>query len=114
MITNANERIAPIDEGAAWTRIGIVSGLFLFRLPMLILVDLPSIPQVILGASFGPALVVASVALKHILEGRRSAPSIELAAICNSLAGALVTAEITVQLAINYSTTPADDQTWPL
>ncbi len=88
MITNANERIAPIDERAAWTRIGIVSGLVACLVyAMSILVDMPRIRQVILGASFGPALVVASVALKHILEGRGCALSIELAEICNSLAG---------------------------
>jgi hypothetical protein len=75
----------------------------------MVFVSLPRTPQVLLGASFGPALAVASVALVHILQARRRAPSLELAAICNALAGALVTAEIIIQLAINYSTAPAVD-----
>jgi hypothetical protein len=64
---------------------------------------------VVLGASFGPALAIASVALAHVLQARRRSPTIELAAICNCLAGALVTAMVIVQLAINYSTAPAAD-----
>ena len=70
------------------------------------LVDVPRIPQLILGASFGPALAIASIALTQILQDRRNTPTVKLAAIFNSLAGALVTAMIIVQLAINYSTAP--------
>ena len=93
-----------------WMKIGIVSGIVACLVyPVLILVTLPRIPQVVLGASFGPALAVASVALRRVLEARRRAPSLELAAISNSLAGALVTAEIMVQLAISYSTAPATE-----
>lgn len=99
------------DDLADWTMIGIASGLLAcFAYPVLILVSLPRIPQVLLGASFGPALAVASVALAHILQSRRRTPSVELAAICNCLAGALVTAMIIVQLAINYSTAPVADE----
>lgn len=99
----------PADETlASWTRIGIAAGFIaVFVYPVLILTSLPRIPQVVLGAAFGPALAVASVALAHILQARRRAPTIELAAICNALAGALVTVEIIVELAINYSTVPA-------
>jgi len=93
------------DELRAWTRIGIGAGLVAcFAYPSMILIALPRIPQVMLAASFGPALAVASVSLAHILRARRRAPSIELAAICNCLAGALVTVELMPQLAINYST----------
>jgi hypothetical protein len=96
------------DELARWTRIGIASGfLACFVYPIMTLMSLPRIPQLILGASFGPALAVASIALAHILRAHRRTPSLELAAIFNSLAGALVTAMIIVQLAINYSTAPA-------
>lgn len=105
--------VAGGDELHSWTTIGIVSGLVACLVyPTLILASLPRVPQVLLGASFGPALAVASVALRRILEARRRAPSLELAAMCNTLAGALVTAEILVQLAISYSTAPAaaDDQ----
>ncbi len=91
----------------SWTRIGIGAGIVAcFVYPIMTLVDLPRIPQIILGASFGPALVVASVALTQILQARRKAPTIKLAAIFNSGAGALVTAMIIVQLAIIYSTAP--------
>lgn len=99
---------SPDDEMASWTRIGIVSGFVAcFVYPIMVLVSLPRIPQLILGVSFGPALAVASIALAHVLQARRRAPSLELAGIFNSLAGALVTAMIVVQLAINDSTRPA-------
>jgi|SRR5512134_3128570 hypothetical protein len=99
------------DESVTWTRIGIASGLLAcFAYPLMVYVPLPRIAQVVLGASFGPSLAVASVALAHILQERRRAPSVELAAICNSLAGALVTAMIIVQLAVKYSTAPAVDE----
>lgn len=99
------------DELAAWTRIGIGAGFVAcFVYPIMILVSLPRVPQLILGASFGPALAIASVALAHILQARRRAPTVELAGIFNCLAGALVTAMIIVQLAINYSTAPAADK----
>jgi Na+/melibiose symporter-like transporter len=110
MIENMQDDNTERDVLNTWTKIGIASGLVAcFVYPILILVSLPRIPQVVLGASFGPALAVASVALRHILEVRHRTPSLELAAISNTLAGALVTAEITVQLAINYSTAPADE-----
>jgi hypothetical protein len=94
----------------SWTRIGIAAGIIAcFVYPIMTLVNLPRIPQLILGASFGPSLVVASFALTQILQARRNKPTIELAGIFNSLAGALVTAMIIVQLAINYSTAPTID-----
>lgn len=112
MVEKVPTDISREDELASWARIGIVSGfLACFAYPIAVFVSLPRIPQVLLGASFGPALFVASFALARIMQARRHAPSLELAAICNALAGALVTAEIIIQLAINYSTAPvADDQ----
>ncbi len=111
MVDQASASIAHDGELAGWARIGIASGfLACFAYPIMILVPLPRIPQLILGASFGPALAVASVALAHVLQARRRAPSLELAAIFNALAGALVTAMIVVQLAINYSTAPVADE----
>lgn len=108
MIENAQEDKSGRGALNTWIKIGIASGLLACLVyPVLILASLPRIPQVILGASFGPALVVASVALRHVLESRRRTASLELAAISNTLAGAMVTAEIMVQLAINYSTAPA-------
>ncbi len=108
MIENVQEDKLGRGVLNTWIKIGIASGLLACLVyPVLILASLPRIPQVILGASFGPALVVASVALRHVLESRRRTASLELAAISNTLAGAMVTAEIMVQLAINYSTAPA-------
>lgn len=112
MVKEESPNTSHDDELVGWAKIGIASGFVAcFAYPVMILVSLPRIPQVILGASFGPALAVASVALAHVLQTRRQSPSIELAAIMNSLAGALVTAMIIVQLAINYSTvSPPDAQ----
>jgi hypothetical protein len=99
-----------IDSIKSWTRIGIAAGLVAcIAYPIMTLVDVPRIPQLILGASFGPALAIASIALAQILQARRYKPTVKLAEILNSLAGALVTAMIIVQLAINYSTAPAID-----
>ena len=112
MVNKLSPDVTSKDELASWAKIGITSGLLAcFTYPIAVFVPLPRIPQVLVGAAFGPALVVASVALAHIMHARRRTPSLELAAICNALAGALVTAEIIVQLAINYSTAPlGDDQ----
>jgi uncharacterized membrane protein YvlD (DUF360 family) len=111
MVEKSPTGISYDDELRSWKKIGIVAG-FLACLvyPIMILVSLPRVPQVVLGASFGPALAVASVALAHILQARRRTPSLQLAGIFNCLAGALVTAMIIVQLAINYSTAPAADE----
>jgi hypothetical protein len=100
----------------SWTRIGIISGFLACAIyPVMILVSLPRIPQLILGGSFGPFLAMASVALSHIVLADHYRPTLQLAAIFNVLAGALVTAMIIVQLAINYSTAPAlDEQMAPL
>lgn len=97
-----------VDEVVRWKTIGIVAGsVAVVVYPILIFVSLPRIPQVVLGASFGPALAVASIALWHVLKAHRRTPSSELAAMSNVLAGGLVTAMLIVQLAINYSTAPA-------
>jgi hypothetical protein len=110
MEEHARTTMSDDDDLASWTRIGIAAGFVaVIVYPILIFASLPRIPQVALGASFGPALVVASVALAHILQARRRTPSVQLAAVSNILAGALVTAEIIIQLAINYSTAPATD-----
>lgn len=97
-----------IHEVVQWRTIGMVAGLVAVAVyPVLIFVSLARIPQVVLAASFGPALAVASIALWHVLRAHRRTPSSELAAMSNVLAGGLVTAMLIVQLAINYSTAPA-------
>ncbi len=100
-----------VDNVKNWMIIGIATGLVACIVyPVMTLVDLPLIPQLILGASFGPALAIASIALAQILQARLFTPTVKLAEIFNSLAGALVTAMIIVQLAINYSTAPVPDE----
>jgi len=99
------------DNIRSWVKIGIAAGIVACCVyPVMILVAFPRIPQLILGGSFGPSLAIASIALTYILLARRNTPTIKLAAIFNSLAGALVTAMIIVQLAINYSTAPSGDE----
>jgi hypothetical protein len=111
MIDKINMNNLPEENIRSWVKIGIVSGIVACIIyPVMILVDVSRIPQLILGASFGPALAIASIALAYILLVRRNTPTIKLAAIFNSLAGVLVTAMIIVQLAINYSTAPPGDE----
>jgi len=96
------------EELASWRRIAIAAGLAAcISYPLMVYVPLPRFAQVALGATFGPALALASLSLAHVLQAHRRAPSIELAGISNALAGALVTGMIIVQLAVNYSTAPA-------
>ena len=110
MIEADKTGISRDDEVAGWTRIAIAAGFTACVVyPVMVYVPLPRFVQLTLGASFGPALGMASIALAHVLRARRRAPSIELAGIANALAGALVTGMIIVQLAINYSTAPAAD-----
>jgi hypothetical protein len=63
MEEHARTTMSDDDDLASWTRIGIAAGFVaVIVYPILIFASLPRIPQVALGASFGPALVVASVA----------------------------------------------------
>lgn len=113
MGSDMRSSISQSEDLVGWARIGIASGFVACLVyPVMILVSVPRIPQLLLGASFGPALAAASVALARIMQARRRTPSLELAAIFNCLAGGLVTAMIIVQLAINYSSASAttDDQ----
>lgn len=101
-----------IDEKmSSWIWIGIVAGLMAcFTYPAMVFIPLPRMPQVLLGATFGPALAAASLALAHILKAHRPSPALDLAAVSNALGAVLVTAEVMVQLAINYSTAPPVDE----
>lgn len=111
MIEKTNMSNPQNENIKSWAKIGIASGILACIVyPVMILVSLPRIPQIILGGSFGPALAIASIALAYILLSPRNKPTIKLAAVFNSLAGALVTAMIIVQLAINYSTAPSGDE----
>jgi hypothetical protein len=95
----------------SWARVGIIAGFVACIVyPLLVFVPIPFKQlTVLLGASFGPALAVASIALGQILYARRPGVGIPLAAASNALAGALVTAMILVQLAVVHSTVPVTD-----
>lgn len=68
MDTNPSSTVSRDETLAAWTRIGIASGLVACVVyPVMILVSLPRVPQLVLGASFGPALAAASVAIVPLL-----------------------------------------------
>ena len=87
-----------------WIRIAAISGIIACIVyPIMIYVDMPHIPQLILGASFGPALAFASIGLYKILKMQEKSISNEVAVISNILAGAMVTAMIIVQLSVRYS-----------
>jgi hypothetical protein len=98
-------------ELGSWIRAGIGAGLAAcFVYPVMVYIEVPGILQLALGATFGPALAVASVALARVLQSRRRTVSVELAGIANALSGALVTAMIIVQLAVKTSTAPSGDE----
>ena len=107
---NINQWMAGTDssEERDWRRVAIFAGLVAcFVYPVISYVPISNRQlQVLLGASFGPALAIASIGLGHILRKTSSAITLELATISNVLAGALVTAMIIIQLAVNYSTVP--------
>ena len=73
------------------------------------LVDLPRIPQLIIEDSFDQHCN-SKHCHSQILQVRRYTRTMKLALIFNSLAGALVTSMIIVQLAINYSTAEVPDE----
>lgn len=94
-----------------WRRIGIVLGLVACIVyPIAVLVPIPNRQlTVILGASFGPAFAFACWALGKVLQDRRPTIATEIAMVSSIAAGALVTAMILVQLAVQYSTVPSTD-----
>ena len=64
---------------------------------------MPQVLQLILGASFGPALALASMGLYKILKMQEDTISVQTAVVSNLIAGAMVTAMIVVQLSVRYS-----------
>lgn len=67
--------------------------------PIMIFVPLPTLPTVVLAASMGPLLGVASWGLREFLNLEKRRPAADVAAISNAIAGALFSAMILVQLA---------------
>jgi hypothetical protein len=107
---DSTELVKEKPEIRAWLRTGIIAGLIAcISYPLAIFLPMNRPLTLLVSGSFGPALMIASVALgKILLDRRRSVPA-QLGAISNALAGALVTAMIIVQLAVRYSTVPASD-----
>jgi hypothetical protein len=98
--------LRPID--ITWRRVGIVAGFIACVVyPLAVFVPMPTRRMtVVLASSFGPALAIASLGLWHVLRERRVSAAADVAIMANALAGALVTAMILVQLAIQYTNVP--------
>jgi len=114
MLNSPRAEITPAatatQELASWRRVGIAAGLVAcLSYPIMVFVPLPRLATLLLASGFGPALAIASLGLAGVLgaDGRRT--TVQVAALCNALAGALVTAMLIVQLAVRWSTAPAAD-----
>lgn len=87
-----------------WIRLGIAAGLGAALVyPTMFFAPLPAGVGLTLAASFGPLLGLASVGLYALLKVQRPSVSAAAAAICNVLAGALVTTMLLVQLSARRS-----------
>lgn len=104
--SGTKRELRPID--VTWRRVGIVAGFVACVVyPLAVFVPMPTRQvTVVLASSFGPALAIASLGLWHVLRERRVSAAGDVAIMANALAGALVTAMILVQLAIQYSNVP--------
>ena len=98
-------------EIKGWLTTGIIAGLIAcISYPLAIFVSMPNHQlTLIVSGIFGPALTIASIALGKILLERNWSITAQLGAISNTIAGALVTAMIIVQLAVQFSTVPSND-----
>lgn len=91
-----------ISELSRWARLGIVAGfLACIIYPLLILAPLPDKVGVTLAALWGPMLMIASMALYHVLMSHRRTIAAKIAVVSNALAAAMVTAMFLVQIATN-------------
>jgi len=109
-MSKSNHLNAP-TEIKGWLTTGIIAGLLACIVyPLAIFVPMPNHQlTLIISGSFGPALTIASIALGKVLLERNWSISAQLGAISNTIAGALVTAMIIVQLAVQFSTVPSND-----
>ena len=94
-----------------WINTGIIAGLIAcISYPLAIFVPMPNHQlTLIVAGSFGPALIIASIALGKILLDRNGSIASQLGVVSNVIAGTLVTAMIIVQLAVRYSTVPSQE-----
>jgi hypothetical protein len=84
--------------------VGVFAGLFAcLAYALLVLAPLPQVATTTLAAFFGPALGVASLGLRCLLDLKTPLVSSALGSLLNALAGALFTAMALVQLAVVYS-----------
>ncbi len=95
----------------AWLITGIIAGVIAcISYPLAIFVPITNHQfTLIVGASFGPALAIASIALGKILLERNWSVSSQLGVISNVIASSLVSVMIIVQLAVHFSTVPSND-----
>jgi hypothetical protein len=90
----------PDYDQIAVIRIGAVAGLCTCIVyPLMIFAPLPTLGAVVLASSMGPLLGLASWGLREFINLDRPRPAATLGAISNTLAGALLTAMLLVQLA---------------
>lgn len=68
--------------------------------PLLLFAPLPALATVVLAASMGPLLGVASWGLREFLTLEKRTLAADLGAVANALAGALLTAMLLVQFAV--------------
>ena len=85
-------------------RVGIIAGFFTcLSYPLFVFAPLPKLALITLAAGFGPALGVACFGLSRLLDLDTPRTSSHLGALLNGLAGALFSAMVLVQMAVDYS-----------
>ena len=86
-----------------WVKIGIVTGLLTSLVyPLLIFVELPRLLTVVLAASFGPLLAIASVGLYQFMQLHKKSVSIQIAVVSNIIAGVILGIMLIVQMALKF------------
>ncbi len=89
------------DLTVSWVRTGGLCGVLAWIcFAVMAAAPIPDVAAAALVAAFGPLLSVASVGLYHLLRLERRAVSLQIAAVSNVVAGALITAMLMVQLAV--------------
>ncbi len=84
-----------------WTLASGITGLSAFAVYIaLIAVPLPQFFTVLFAAAFGVLLSIASVGLYHLLKISRKTVTLQVALMCNVVAGAIVNMMIVVQLTV--------------
>jgi hypothetical protein len=89
------------DLVKTWVKVGIVSGLLATGIyPLLITVPMPLTLTVVLAASFGPLLSVASLGLYYFISAHRKTVTLQIAVVFNIIAGTLVNMMLVVQMTV--------------